>query len=103
MKKQVSVKLFADNSAVCEKCGMDKHQFSECCHDEMKVVKLQQDQDKCTPLKHKITAPEQTIVLASAYLVSPFLNQNNTIASDLQKPPLISKQGNYLKHKVFRI
>ncbi len=103
MKKLVSVKLFGGESVVCEKCGMDKHQFSECCHDEMKVVKLQQDQDKFTPLNYKIIVPEQTSAVISVYIVSPFLNQNNTINSIVHQPPLISEQDNYLKHKVFRI
>ncbi len=43
-----SVHLFETSADVCGRCGMDTHESNGCCRDEVKVVKLEQDQNKTT-------------------------------------------------------
>ena len=103
MKKLVSVELFGSQQDVCSKCGMDTHEFSGCCHDVVKVVKLEQDKNRFSTPNYEIPALEQVIVAPSEFLITPFLNNKTELFIQHHTPPLLSEQDTYLQLGVFRI
>ena len=46
MDRLASVHFFGDESDQCGQCGMLLHENNTCCHDEVKVFKLEQDHNK---------------------------------------------------------
>jgi hypothetical protein len=103
MKKLASVNLFQTSTDVCERCGMDSHESNGCCHDEVKVVKLEQDQNKIpvTLYNFSIAAPEA--VIPSVFLIAAFENAGIQKHFLNHSPPLLSAQDTYLQNNVFRI
>jgi hypothetical protein len=103
MKKLASVKLYETTTDVCERCGMDSHESNGCCHNEVKVVKLDQDQNKIpvTLYNFSIVAPEA--VTPSVFLIAAFENAGIQKHFLNHSPPLLSAQDTYLQNNVFRI
>ena len=103
MNKLASVHLFEKSVNLCGKCGMVTTELNGCCHDEVKVIKLEQDQQNTpllhydiAPLKLKLSDPSGFIV-ASFYTIGQQRNFYN------HSPPLLSVQDIYLQNNVFRI
>lgn len=103
MKKLVSVELFGGQQDVCSKCGMDTHEFSGCCHDVVKVVKLEQDKNRFSAPDYDIPAIENIVSTPSDFLVIPFYNNKAELFVTHHIPPLLSEQDTYLQVNVFRI
>src|SRR5688500_17537061 len=74
MKKLVSVHLFESKAKVCGDCGMDQHDDSGCCRDEIKVVKLEQDQNK-----HVFVNPGIESLSLPAIVPSLFMTASSTL------------------------
>ncbi len=103
MKRLVSIHLFETKAKICARCGMDNHQSEGCCRDEVKVVKLQQDQNKLIyglPGIAKLSVP---VIETSEFIVSPFTPFISTRYFQNHSPPLLSAQNTYLLNNVFRI
>lgn len=102
MKKLVSVHLFENQSAECGLCGMDMHDNSGCCRDEVKVVKLVQDQIKIPVTSFEFSAPP-LIINHSDFFAAVILITEKQPNSINHSPPLLSEQDIWLQNNVFRI
>ncbi len=103
MKRLVSVHLFEASPDVCGRCGMDTHESNGCCRDEVKVVKLQQDQNKITIASFELPSLEVVITIPSDFIVASFQNSEEQRHFHNHSPPLLSEQDTYLRNNVFRI
>lgn len=103
MKRLVSTHLFETKPKVCGKCGMKMHKAKGCCHDETKVVKLQQDQNTMPGTLYEIPAIKQLVVLPSDFIVASFYNFFGQRHFQNHSPPLLQEQDIYLQNCVFRI
>lgn len=103
MKKLVSVKLFGKKPKLCSQCGMDMHNASGCCHDETKVVKLEQDHQKIPVIIYEIPTVEPAVMIVSDLLLAPLVRNDQHLHFHNHSPPLLSAQDTYLQNNVFRI
>jgi hypothetical protein len=103
MKRLVSIHLFETKAKACERCGMDYHEGNGCCRDEVKLVKLVQDQNKIVVSNPGIAKLAPMECTPSAYLVSSTENAAVNPHYNNHSPPLLSEQDLYLQHNVFRI
>lgn len=103
MKRLVSVHLFDTAPDTCGMCGMDMHESSGCCRDEVKVVKLDQDQNKLTVALVEAPLFEIPITTPSAFIVAAFENKYEQRHFHNHSPPVLSEQDTYLQNNVFRI
>ena len=103
MKKLVSVHLFEGRAEVCGNCGMDQHENSGCCRDEMKVVKLEQDQNKHVFVHPGIASLSAPVIVPSLFMAASFMPVVSERHFQNHSPPLLSEQDTYLQNSVFRI
>lgn len=104
MKRLVSTHLFETKSKVCGKCGMMMHKTNNhCCHDEVKVVKLQQDQITAPFFAFDFSAAKQISVFPSEFIFASFFNFYGQRHFQNHSPPLLQEQDTYLQNCVFRI
>jgi hypothetical protein len=101
MNKFDSSKLGAAKSDVCGKCGMHTEDSNGCCHDVVKVIKIQDDQQVST-IHVKFTAPETTDLVYSHKIDQLTNNKGNCLLFSNHSPPF-NKQDTYLVNCVFRI
>ncbi len=102
MDKMASVELGGKKSDKCGKCGMPKKDKEGCCRDEVKVVKLYQDQLTAYFIDFRFSALA-TLVTHSGFIVSVFKPASLPTSHKAHAPPLISEQDTYLVNGVFRI
>ena len=103
MKRLVSVNLFETKAKVCGLCGMDMHDNNGCCHDEVKVLKLVQDQVNNPVVSFELPSLEAIPADHSDFIVTSA--GTNSVQRHFQNhsPPLLSAQDTYLLNSVFRI
>ena len=102
MNRLATTKLFASESKFCPQCGMHTQKSKSCCHDEVKVIKLHQDQN-IAQVVHSLQAPEAMVAIPSDFLVAEFYPFYETNQFLIHSPPLLTGQYNYLQNCVFRI
>lgn len=102
MKRLVAVHLF-DASAICGKCGMDTFDSDGCCRGEVKVVKLQQDQNTPSFSSGDISYIEEVVSVPSQFINTSFQNIGVQHHFHNHSPPSLSEQDTYLQNNVFRI
>lgn len=101
MNKFDSSKFGAEKSKLCGKCGMHTDDSNRCCHDVVKVIKIQDDQ-QVSSTNVKFTSPEATVIVHT-YSTDELINNNvNDFTFSNHSPPL-NKQDTYLLNCVFRI
>jgi hypothetical protein len=105
MKRLASVRLFETAAKECGICGMDTHEYelNGCCRDEVKFLKLEQDQNKLTLASYDIPALEPMAITPSVFIIAPFENISEERHFHNHSPPLLSAQDTYLQNNVFRI
>lgn len=103
MKRLVSIHLFETKAKVCGLCGMDIHDADGCCRDEVKVIKLVQDQVKIPVILYQIPAVEAVVPAMTDYWLAAIRNTDDQRLYNSHSPPLLSAQDTYLKINVFRI
>lgn len=103
MNKLASTQLFAAASGICGKCGMDTETSRGCCRDEMKVFKLEEDQQIAAFIQFSFHAPVIQTPLISDYYQSFVADELTEGHFHNHSPPLISEQDTYLQNGVFRI
>ena len=103
MKRLASVRPFQTHESVCERCGMETQESNGCCRDEVKLVKLVQDQNKLDVTSFSIPALEVISVTPSEFIVASFENNYFQRYFHNHSPPLLSSQDIYLQNNVFRI
>jgi hypothetical protein len=87
----------------CGKCGMHKAASQGCCHDEIKLIKLQDDQHKAPFVSFDFALFQGATVVPSQFIITPFYNADETNHHQQHSPPLLSLQDTYLQNCVFRI
>ncbi len=103
MKRLASVHLFETHARVCGRCGMETYESNGCCRDEVKLVKLIQDQNKPELISYAISALKIISVTPSEFIVAAFENSYKQRHFHNHSPPLLSAQDTYLQNNVFRI
>lgn len=103
MNKLASTKLFALKSKKCGQCGMSMHKSHGCCHDEVQMVKMKEDQ-KLTTLADFSLAPAAALYhLPSAFITASFYQPPTPRHYHNHSPPLLTGQDVCLQNCVFRI
>lgn len=91
------------HSKECSKCGMEKmHSDKGCCHDENKLLKIQDDQRANYVSLEILKLPVAAPIIADhsiAYLVS----QKNELLPKGNAPPVIGDPDLCIRNCVFRI
>lgn len=82
---------------------MEMHDSSGCCHDEVQIVKMTDDQNKTLIASLTIPALQPAIIEPSVFLVAHFENSEPQRHFHNHSPPLLSAQDTYLQNNVFRI
>jgi len=96
-----SLQLGAAKTEICGKCGMHQVDANACCNDEVKIFKIQDDQ-QTSVVNFKFSAPEALITLLPYLSDISFTNSTHELFSNNHSPPL-NKQYTYLQNCVFRI
>jgi len=87
----------------CGLCGMDKTESKGCCHDEVKFIKLQDDQNKTTQVTFDFTSLQAAAIIPSAFIATSFYNADEKKHHVDHSPPLLHQQDLQIKNCVFRI
>lgn len=103
MNRLASTELFKLKSERCGKCGMHTDQSDGCCHDELQVVRLDEDQKITHAIHFELPAIAATGQRPSAFLVASFTNTPGESHFIDHSPPLLSFQDSYVRNNVFRI
>jgi len=96
-----SLQLGAAKTEICGKCGMHQVDANACCNDEIKIFKIQDDQ-QASAINFKFSAPDIEITPLPFLCEVSFTNSTHELFSNNHSPPL-SKQYTYLQNCVFRI
>ena len=101
MDRYDSYSLFKAKSDWCPKCHM--HTGSRgCCHDEVKIVKLQDDH-QTSSFSFLFKNIYAGITLPSEFLSAISLNKDIALNKTDHSPPLLPQQDIYIQNRVFRI
>jgi hypothetical protein len=96
-----SAQLGASEFDVCGKCGMHTEDGNACCNDEVRIFKIQDDQQS-SAVNFKFAAPDAMVItLPDLYRIT-YTNSTHQLFSQSHSPPLNS-QDTYLQNCVFRI
>jgi hypothetical protein len=96
-----SLQLGASDFEVCGKCGMHKEDSNACCNDEIKIFKIQDDQQSPT-VYFKFAAQDAMITTLPDFYKITYTNSTHQLFLKNHSPPL-SYQDTYLQNCVFRI
>ncbi|OJW36973.1 MAG: hypothetical protein BGO54_12805 [Sphingobacteriales bacterium 46-32] len=103
MNRLASTQFYAAESKQCGKCGMHISKSHGCCHDEVKVYKLDDDQQAAYQIGFSLTQLSAPVAELSVYLCADFFNTPVNSHWYNHSPPLLSGQDTYLQNRVFRI
>ncbi|RYY90562.1 MAG: hypothetical protein EOO15_02125 [Chitinophagaceae bacterium] len=101
MDRYHSWAIGAPQSDRCATCGMSQKK-NDCCHDQVKVVKVAQDVTAAQYLVVDFSVPA-IVHEPPVWLPEPPVTELVQPATPIHGPPLISKQDTYLRNCVFRI
>ena len=103
MNRLASTEWFAMESKQCGECGMNMQKSHGCCHDEVKVVKMEDDQKITSSVSFDLPTLDMPAQIPSEFISTSFYNCNVTANPDNHPPPLLSDQDTYIANCVFRI
>lgn len=103
MDRLASTKLFEKKTKKCGKCGMHTEKSNGCCRDELKIVKMDDDQTATIDFSYSLPSIEALSYETSAFIIASFYNAPLTKHYQNHSPPLLSAQDSYLQNSVFRI
>ncbi len=101
MDRYDSFSLYKATGDWCPKCQMHAKRHG-CCHDEVKIVKLQDDHQTSSAFS-SIENIQVAITTPSEFLSVTLLNEGTALNKTDHSPPLLSQQEVYLQNCVFRI
>ena len=96
-----SANLGTKKSDYCGVCGMHKTEGNECCKDEVKIFKIQDDQ-QTSVINLKFSAPDAIVATLPVLDETSLFRTTHQLFLHTHSPPL-SKQDTYLQNCVFRI
>jgi len=73
-----------------------------CCKDEVKIIKLKDDQN-LTYVSATIQGIDAAIITPSEFIVASFFNIQEQLHYNNHSPPLLTEQDTHLQNCVFRI
>ncbi|MES1221852.1 MAG: hypothetical protein ABUT20_40515, partial [Bacteroidota bacterium] len=92
-----SVKFFAKESNICGRCGMHNGKSHKCCGDEIKIIKLQDDQQS-TQVLQSLKAPYVPIFEPSYFIEASICPLTDADFYHIDhSPPLLTGQDTYLQ------
>ena len=101
MDRYDSYSFYKAQSDWCPKCHMHTG-TRHCCHDEVKIIKLQDDhQTSSFSFAFKELPP--AVLIPSEFLSVVSLKEDIDLAKTDHSPPLLSSPDIYLQNRVFRI
>jgi hypothetical protein len=103
MNRLASTELFAFEGERCGKCGMHTDESNGCCRDEVKIVKMVDDQKLTAAFSYVLPSLDAIFQKPSDFIVTSFYNVPLTRHFLNHSPPLLSAQDIYLQNSVFRI
>jgi hypothetical protein len=103
MDRLASTQIFAKESKVCGKCGMHTEKSNGCCRDEVKVIKMEDDQKAHSFTSFELPAISSLVHTPSQFIATSFFNVDETRHHKNHSPPLLTEQDTYLQNCVFRI
>ena len=103
MNRLASTEWFAMTGKRCGKCGMNMRKSHGCCHDEVKVVKMADDQKLTLSISFEHSSTDLIAQVPSAFIATSFYNGKEKENSDNHPPPLLSARDAYITNCVFRI
>ena len=96
-----SAQFGANKSDYCGVCGMHKTEGNECCKDEVKIFKIQDDQQTAGS-SFKFSAPDAIVATLPVLDEISLVRTTHQLFLHTHSPPL-SRQDTYLQNCVFRI
>ena len=96
-----SLQLGVAKTEICGKCGMHQEDGNACCNDEVKIFKIQDDQ-QVSAIGFKFSSPESVIAVLPVWEETSLITSTHQVFLNNHSPPL-SKQDTYLQICVFRI
>ncbi len=103
MNRLASTEFFASETKECPKCGMHIETSHGCCRDEVKIVKIDDDQKVNSLVSFDFPSLTAIIQKPSEFIATSFYNADNEKHYQNHSPPLLSGQDTYLQNRVFRI
>ena len=103
MDKLASARLYEKMAKKCGKCGMHIETPNGCCRDEVKIIKMDEDQKVTVSFSYSLPALEALGHESSEFIIASFYNVPLIRRYQTHAPPLISAQDTYLQNSVFRI
>ena len=97
-----SAQLYQTSTDVCNKCGMHTDDSNGCCHDDLKVIKLNEDH-VYSQFNFELKSPEINTIQYNNLFAE--LNIEKVLGKDYQNhsPPPLSGQDICIQNCVFRI
>ena len=102
MGRVQSVGFYGAEKKTCDKCGMPISKTHGCCKEEVKIFKLQDDQNKAQAT-YSIKSIDVVATIPSDFIVASVYNVEKSSGFNNHSPPLITEQDTYLQNCVFRI
>lgn len=97
-----SYDLYTSVKKSCDRCGMPLDKKHGCCKDEIKIIKLQNDQ-RTTQLSYDFRKIETPVIVPTGFIAAS-INKIDGLSDSYQYPPPLLTDGDiYLQHCVFRI
>jgi hypothetical protein len=96
-----SANLGTKQADYCGVCGMHKTEGNECCKDEVKFFKIQDDQ-QVAAISFRFSSPDAIIPALPVWDNVSLINTTHQLFLNNHSPPL-SSQDTYLQNCVFRI
>ena len=100
MDRYSSFQLYQPGSDWCSTCGM--HAKKGCCHNEVKILKLQNNYQNTTA-SFSLQKFQPVVITPSPCLAIDLVTGENLPGKTDHSPPLITQQDTYLQNCVFRI
>jgi hypothetical protein len=101
MDRYTSIKLYQPATNLCPICGMHTKKQG-CCHDEVKIVKLQSDY-QTSSVSFSIKNIQPAIAMPPEFFAVTLMNGKTVSLKIEHSPPLITQQDTYLQNRAFRI
>ena len=102
MGRVQSFEFYGQEKKVCDVCGMSLKNTHGCCKEEVKILKLQDDQNK-SQASYLIKGIDVVATIPSDFIVASIYKVESFSQFNSHSPPLLTKQDTYLQNCVFRI
>lgn len=97
-----SFDIYSNAKDECGTCGMKMDKPHSCCKDEVKILKIHDDQN-FTPANYSVKNVQAPVTNPSSFSASSIIPSDHFFNEADLIPPELSGQGIYLQHCVFRI